>query len=446
MKRREFLGKSAAGTACLSLGAAGLLTKSCRGANDKIVLALIGCGKRGLSTITASCKVNSNVELKTVCDVNDLRSAEAAGFTLKELGYKPESSSNMQEVFDDREIDAVYISTPDHWHALATIWACQAGKDVYVETNPDNSIREGRKMVELAKKTRRIVQSGFQNRSGECYRTAREYVQSGQLGQIVHIRIYNFTGEKNALTFQDEEIPRGLNWDAWLGPAPYRPYNKGIVDGWRHYLDYNLGTLTKAVHQLDLARMIMGDPETPESVYGWGRDSGKSPLRETPEFQSVTYDYGKFTMTCESEKVSAYMTNTPSEICMDPTRFPDWKTDASRIEIYGSLGLMFVGKNGGGWQAFGPKEELIASGGGVNPDKEHQISFIEAIRSRKQPPGNIEQAHLSSTLIHMASIAHRTGNRQLLFDSKNAKFIDNDNAEKLIDVAYRDNYTLPSKI
>ncbi len=139
----------------------------------------------------------------------------------------------MKEVFDDRDVDAVWISTPDHWHALATIWACQAGKDVYVEKTPSHCIWEGRKMIEAAKKYKQIVQAGFQNRSGAYNASARDYIQSGKLGQVVHIRIYNLLGGGKWMPQPDAEIPQGLDWDAWLGPAPTVPYNPGRHTGWR---------------------------------------------------------------------------------------------------------------------------------------------------------------------------------------------------------------------
>src|SRR5680860_1407652 len=164
MKRREFTSNAVIGAAGIAFGVSVLSTTSGQqGANDKIVLALIGAGGRGLGTIISTCKVNSNVEIKTVCDVKTTRVEAAVNTIEKELGYKPKSSKNMKEVFDDKDIDAVWISTPEHWHALATVWACQAGKDVYVEKNPTINIWEGRKMVEAADKYKRIVQVGFKN-------------------------------------------------------------------------------------------------------------------------------------------------------------------------------------------------------------------------------------------------------------------------------------------
>ena len=446
MKRREFLGKTLIGSAGITLGASTLFSASCRGANDKIILALIGAGGRGVPCIISCCKANINVVIKTICDVNDLRASSAAAEIEKELGYKPGMTRYMNEVFDDKDIDAVWIATPDHWHALATIRACQAGKDVYVEKTPCNCIWEGKKMAEAVKKHRRIVQAGFQNRSGAYIASARDYIQGGKLGQVVHIRIFNLLGGTKWIAVPDSDIPAGLDWNEWLGPAPYRQFNQNIINGWYNYYDYNPGTLNDASHQLDLVRMLMGDPGHPKSVYGWGGMNVFHSGRESPESQSITYDFDKFTVTLDSGNGTNYMSKTPQEIRMDPARFPEWKTNADRIEVYGTLGMMYMGRTGGGWQVFGPGEKKVAEGGGIHPDREHQINFIESVRNRRQPNATIEQSILSASLVHFANIAYRTGNRQLFFDKQKEKFVDNDDANKLLKVSYRDNYTIPEKI
>jgi len=446
MRRREFVGKTLIGAAGMTLGASGLLMTSCKGANDKVVIALIGSGGRGLPSVISCCQANTNVEIKTVCDVNDLKSANAANEIEKQLGYKPLITRHMKEVFDDKDIDAVWIATPDHWHALATIWACQAGKDVYVEKTPNNCIWEGRKMIEAAEKYKQIVQVGYQNRSAAYTTSARDYIQSGKLGQVVHVRIYNMLKGSKWLASPDENIPPTLDWDAWLGPAPDRPYSPGILSGWYYFYAYNVGALNDAGHQIDIARMIMGDPGHPKSIFGWGGKHIWNSEHDTPEFQSFTYDFEKFTMTCDSGNATNYMSKTPTDIRMDPNRFPEWKTNSCRIEIYGTLGVMYLGRHGGGWQVFGPGEEIVAQSGGIVPDKEHQVNFIESIRKRKPPNANIEQALLSSSLLHFANIAYRTGNKQLLFDGENEKFIDNDDANKLLKVPYRSNYEVPEKV
>ena len=184
MKRRDFIGKTLIGTSGMALGSSGLLPVSALGANDKVVLAIIGSGSRGTSTIINTCKINSNVEIKTVCDVNDLKAARAIELIEKELGYKPPHQKNMNEVFDDKDIDAVWISTPEHWHALATVWACQAGKDVYVQKPLTFTITEAEKIVRVVNDTMRVVQVGSQQRSSAEFQKAIELVQSGAIGHI----------------------------------------------------------------------------------------------------------------------------------------------------------------------------------------------------------------------------------------------------------------------
>ena len=453
MKRRNFIGSTFIGSAGISLGAPNLpYSSSVLGANDKIILALIGSGSRGLSTIVSTCQINTNVVVKTVCDVNDLKAAKAISTIEKELGYKPQRSKNMKEVFNDKEIDAVWISTPEHWHSLATVWACQAGKDVYVEKNPSISIWEGRKMVEATRKYKRIVQIGFENRSASYAFSAREYIQSGKLGQIVAVKSYNMLGGSKWMPKPDTAIPDGLDWDAWLGPAPYVPYNPNIHDmesrgGWGNFWAYSGGVLADdASHVMDLARMVLGDPGHPKSVYGWGGNNAWNSTKETPEFQSITYDFGKYTLTCDSGNATNYMKKTPNNIRMDPKLFPDWRTNATRTEIYGTEGLMYLGRHGGGWQVKGEDSVLIAQDGGVFPDPDHQKDFIESLRTRKQPNGSVEQGQLSACLVHLGNICYRVGNKQLHFDGEKEQFIGNDEANKYLKTSYRDNYRMPDKI
>lgn len=452
MKRRNFIEKALIGATGLTLGASGLLSASCKGANDKVVLAIIGSGSRGRGTIINTCKVNENVVIKTVCDVNDTKAAMTIVQIEKELGYRPIHVRNMKEVFDDKDIDAVWISTPEHWHALATVWACQAGKDVYVEKNPTTNIWEGRKMVEAAEKYNRIVQVGFQNRSAPYGFSARDYIKSGKLGQIVHVKSYNMLGGGKWTAKPDGEIPNGLDWDAWLGHTPYLPYNPGIHDmesrgGWLSFWAYSGGTLSDdASHVMDLARMVLGDPDHPKSVYGLGGNHVWGSERETPEFQTMTFDFGDYSMTCESGNATNYMTKTPGAIRMSDLQFPDWRQNATRTEIYGTEGMMYLGRHGGGWQVFGNDSEIVAQDGGIFPDKWHQQNFIECIRSRKQPNGEVEQGHKSATLVHLGNIAYRVGNKQLYFDGEKERFIDNNDANALLKSSYRENYNIPEKV
>jgi len=452
MERRRFIQNTLMGTTGLTLSGSGLIPASVKGANDKVVLALIGAGGRGTSTIISTCKVNDNVEIKTICDVKTSR-LEIASFQIEqELGYKPGVTKDMKEIFDDKDIDAVWISTPEHWHALATVWACQAGKDVYVEKNPTISIWEGRKMIEAAQKYNRVVQIGFQNRSAPYGFSARDYIKSGKLGKIVHVKCFNLLGGGKWTPKPDEEAPDWIDWDAWLGPAPYRPYNPAITTpegrgGWLDFWAFGGGALSDdASHVMDLARLVLGDPPQPGSVYACGGNWPWGSEKETPEFLSITYDYGDFTMTCDSGNATNYMKKTPGDIRMDPERFPDWRTNSTRTEIYGTEGLMYLGRHGGGWQVAGKDSEIIAREGGVMPDVEHQKDFIESVRTRKKPNGDVEQGQLSACLVHLGNIACRVGNKQLYFDAKNERFTNDDKANGFLKTTYRDRYEIPESL
>ncbi|MCM4170876.1 gfo/Idh/MocA family oxidoreductase [Arenibacter sp. TNZ] len=453
MERRNFIRKtSLAGASVAMITSSGLLNASCLGANDKIVLAIIGAGGRGRGTIIDTCKVNKNVEIKSVCDVNPVKANKTISQVEKELGYRPNFVKDMKAVFNDKDIDAVWISTPEHWHALATVWACQAGKDVYVEKNPSINIWEGRKMVEAAEKYNRIVQVGFQNRSAPYGFSARDYIKSGKLGKIVHVKSYNMLGGNKWESRANTEVPQGLDWDAWQGPAPYRAYNPGIHDmeergGWGSFWAYSGGTLADdASHVLDLARMVLGDPGHPKSVYGWGGNNAWGSERETPEFQSITYDFKDYAITCESGNATNYMKKTPVSIRESNSQFPDWRQNATRTEIYGTKGLMYLGRHGGGWQVLGEDGEIQAQEYGIVPDIYHQQDFIASLRERKQPNGSMLEGHKSATLIHLGNIAYRVGNKQLFFDAEKEMFIGSQEANALLRTEYREGYKIPEQI
>jgi predicted dehydrogenase len=452
MNRREFIKSGVLASAGVSLGAGSLFGASCSGANDRIVLAIIGTGGRGMGCIVNCCKINDNVVIKTLCDVNKSKLANAVNQVEKELSYRPAATANLKEILDDKDVDAVWVSTPEHWHALAAIWACQAGKDVYVEKNPTINIWEGRQMVKAAKKYNRIVQVGFQNRSAPYGFTARDYIAGGKLGKIVTVKCYNMLGGGKWDEKPETAIPEWIDWDKWLGPAPVRPFSPSIVDengrgGWGSYWAYSGGGLADdASHVMDLARLVIGNPGHPKSVYGWGGNHVFGGTRETPEFQSIVYDFGEFTLTCDNAYATNYMTKTPGDIRMDKTRFPNWRNNATRTEIYGTEGLMYLGRHGGGWQVMGPDNEIVAQDGGVMPDDEHQTNFIRSIRNRTQPNGEVEECHRSATLVHLGNIAYRVGNKQLFFDTATERFTNDDLANTLARGAYREGYVIPENV
>lgn len=455
MNRRHFLAKSIRGTAGLSLTMAALpqTTRRVLGANEKVILSLIGAGNYGHKVITRMVK-HPGVEVKYVCDIDASRGAGTIKALGEAQGYAPKRMLEMREVFDDKDVDGVVISTPEHWHALATVWACQAGKDVYVEKNIALTTWESRKMVEAARKNNRIVQCGTQNRSSTYGYTAREYIKSGKLGKVLYVKVYDMKragGPWNPPA--DTAVPAGLNWDRWQGPAQEVPYNRHRHKRWAHYWVYGSGELGhSASHQLDFARLAMGDPGHPKSVYCAGGRLGHKDDRETPDLQSITYDYGDFVMTMELAGFTPYLYKSGYDIRLHD-KFPEWLRNGTRIEIYGTKQMMYLGRMGGGFQVFERQGrgktavmKVVAEEHGRYPSEMHEGNFIDCIRSRKQSNGDIEQGHYSATLVHMGNLACRMGNKLLNFDGKAERYTNSKEANQSLKPKYRKHYRIPEKV
>ncbi len=462
INRREFLSSSAKNAAAvsLSMAAVGLTTRRVLGANDKIVLGIIGAGGRGSGVLLNIVKKIPNVEVKYICEVNQLKGGGLSEDLKKLQGYAPKREIEMRKVFADKDVDAVMVSTPEHWHSLATVWACQAGKDVYVEKCHSLTIFEGRKVIEAAEKYKRIVQVGTQNRSGDYAWAAAEYIKSGKLGKVLYVHSFNMmNGGGPWKARPDEPVPKELDWDRWLGPARYVPYNPGRVSlrggrGWQENWDYCGGVLADdGSHVLDLMRLTMGDPPHPKSVVCQGGRLLYNDGREVPDFQEITYDFGDWVATMTCSEFTPYMKKYGAEVRYGKT-WPYWPNVSTRTEVYGSEGLMYMGRHGGGWQVFveNPddritnKPKLTDEFKGYFPDDAHQKNWIESIKSRKKPNGDPVQGHLSATLVHLGNISYRVGNKKLYFDGKTETFIDSPEANKLLRTPYRGEYKIPDVV
>lgn len=449
LNRREFISSTAKSTAGLAAGASLLGSvarkSSAQSPNDRVVLGLIGAGGRGHNHATGMSKLD-NVEFRYVCDVNGDRGGDIVKELERGQGKAPKRVSDMRQVLDDKEVTAVVIATPEHWHSLAAVWACQAGKDVYVEKNISIAIWEGRKVMEAAKKYNRVVQAGLQNRSGPYAASARDYIAAGKLGKIVHVKVYNMLGGAPWTPKPDGPAPKNLDWDRWLGPSPEVPYNEGRHLGWYNWWDYKGGALSDdGVHQLDLTRMALGDPGHPKSVVCVGGNYAYNSQREVPEMQTIIYDYGDYAMTCESGNATNYMKKFPGEVRYG-TKWPYWPMSACRVEIYGTKGLMYLGRHGCGWQVMLEDGKVLDQDKGYFPDKWHQPNFIDCVRSRKTPNAPIEQAHHSACLVHLGNLAYRAGNKQLVFDAATESFVGNDAANKFLKPKYRKGYRIPDVV
>ena len=270
MNRREFLNNSIRGAVgmCMGMTAFSLSARSSRvlGANDRVNIALIGCGGRG-RYVTRGL-IEQGAEVTYLCDLHPGRIEETAKFLADVQDRKPQTVKDMRQVFEAKDVDAVVIATPDHWHGPASILACQAGKDVFVEKPHAHNIWESQKMIEAARKYKRILQVGTQNRSGPYNFAALDYVKSGKLGKISLVKVYNLKPGKPFKLGDPGTRPDGFNWDAWLGAAVERLYHQRLFHrGWHKFWDFSGGDMADdGIHQLDLAMMILGDPGLPIAV------------------------------------------------------------------------------------------------------------------------------------------------------------------------------------
>ena len=414
-------------------------------ANNKVVLALIGAGGRGTQVILGMQKCAPGVEVKYVCEVDKERGGRVIDELEKKQNVRPQRIEDMRRAFDDKDVNAVVICTPEHWHALATVWACQAGKDVYVEKNISLNITEGRKMIEAAKKYKRIIQCGFQNRSGAYNQHARDYIQSGKLGKIVLLKAYcMLPGTKPWFYKEDEPVPQGLNWDMWLGPAPSVPYNVSRHKGYNEFWAYSTGVpLADCCHVIDLARMVLGDPGNPKSAFCAGGRVLYDDNRDIPDNQTITYDFEEFPMTVEASTYGEYLQKAPPEVRYGRNQFPNWPFLSDRMEIYGTEGMMYLGRHGAGWQVLGADSEILAGEYGYFPDEEHQQDFIRCIRTGKVPNASIEQSHKSAILVHLANLSYRVGKKQLYFDSSSELVTNSEEANAISKGSYRPGFEIP---
>jgi predicted dehydrogenase len=399
------------------------------------------------------------VEIKYVCDVEDAR-GKASVTELEQIqGFAPTLTKEMRDVFDDKDVHGVVIATPEHWHALATVWACQAGKDVYVEKNISASIWEGRKMMEAARKYKRIVQAGTQTRSAPYMLSARDYIRNGGLGDVLYVKIfgmYSFVyGGYPRTAVPDSDPPAGLDWDRWLGPVPEQPYNQQLHRQWYGYWRFSGGNTSDAIHTLDAARMVIGDPSHPKSVCCvGGRWKYQDDDGVMPDVQIVTYEFDRMAMSFDCTGFTEkYMFKTPMSI-RESDEFPFWPRNTSRIEIYGTKRMMYLGRVGGGWQVLESGPQTLTAGFGAVveqqygrfPDEPHASNFVDCIRSRNTPNADVEQGHLSSSLAHLATLSYRLGNAKLVLDGKTETFVNNDEANQHLKLSYRDNYRMPDEV
>ena len=439
LNRREFVKGSLSTAAALTI----LPIRKSYSANEKVIIGVMGLGGRG-TYLAERFASRSDAEVAYLCDPDSRRFARARNVVEEAQNKKPKMVQDFRRILDDSSVDVLINATPDHWHALGSIMACQAEKDVYVEKPMAHNIWEGRKMIEAARKYKRVVQVGMQSRSAPYMKKAVEYIRSGKLGDVYLIRVFNMMKHSTMRKGPSRPVPEGFDYDMWCGPAPRLPYNPNR--SWLNQWEYSCGPIAgDAVHQLDLARYLFGDKPYPDTVSNTGGICALRDGREIPDTQLAAYEYGDFTLLTESALWMPYMKKTPSSV-RDSDKFPDWPFSSTKIEVMGTEGFMYVGRHGGGWQAYDSSGELVRSEYGRQADKEHQDNFIDCIRTRKKPNTDVEQGHYSVLLCHLANISYRVGNQKLTLDPKTESFVNASDANKYLKRTYRAPWIIPDRI
>lgn len=442
MDRRSFLRNLGVATTAASVGA----SINAAGANERVVIGFMGCGGRGQFLLQEFAN-RDDVEIRwlTDCDAGRIASASKK---LETITGKPpaKTSQDFRQMLDDPEVDGIVGALPDHWHALATILACQAGKDMYVEKPTAHSIWESQKMIEAARKYDRIVQVGAQNRSNEYAYAAFEHIHSEAFGDIHFARVVNSKKRGSIGHPPDSEVPEGVDYDMWLGPAPKRPFNKNHFHyAWHWFWEYSGGDIINdGVHQIDVARWMI-DRDYPNTVSSAGGKFFFDDAQETPDTHSVIWNYDDMTMVFEQANWAPYMKKTAYSV-RDTDTIPDWPFSGTRIEIYGTKQMMFFSRHGGGWQCFDSdgKSAKIHHGRFSPSNTAHIANYIDCIRTRKRPNADIEKLHKSTLLCMYGNAAYRTG-QTLTIDHQTEGFLE-EAGNKFVRRAYREPWVVPDTV
>lgn len=431
--RRTFIKTSVAAAA----GARGVL-----GANDRINVAVIGLRGRGRDHMQTFTKA-SGCRVAAICDIDQEQIAKGQKLLEKLDGPKPETYTDLRKVFENKNIDAVSIAAPNHWHVLATVWACQAGKDVYVEKPASHNIWEGRRAVEAARKYDRIVQCGLQARSLEHYRRAIDLVHQGGLGKIYMAKGLCYKRRKSIGTKPDGPVPPGVDYDLWVGPAAMRPFNPNRFHyNWHWFWNTGNGDIAnQGVHEMDIARWGLGKSTAPTKVTSMGGKFVYDDDQETPNTQLAAFKYDD----CEQLfEVRGLITGTEGNMTLED--------DSHYIGVIfmGSEGFLTVDSNG--YQVFmGEKRQRTQYVKHIEPEPwstlPHVENFLKAVRSRKRSDLNcdIDEAHTSTTLCHLANTSLRLG-RTLTFDPKTESYGSDSEANATLTRTYREPFVVPKQV
>jgi len=425
--RRQFL-RAMSHTATATLAAQAVRAQAVS-PNERLRVGVIGPGGMGTNHLRVLGE-QPDVEIAYVCDVDSER-LDAAARTAEELtGKRPQAVGDLRKVLGDPSVVAVWIATPDHWHAPATILALDAGKHVYVEKPCCHNVREGRLMIDAARRNNRIVQVGTQSRSAPHVLRAMEQLRSGAIGEVLAAKAWNSQLRGSIGHAEPSAPPAGLDFDAWLGPAPERPYQKNLLHGiWRWWYDFGVGDIgNDGVHDIDLAWWGLGVETHPSRVVAIGGKYFFDDDQQFPDTQQVVYEYP----TAHGGR--------PKQLVFEQRIWTPYKLHGyeNGAAFFGTAGYLVLGHSHG-YQLYGPRDKLIESVDGSPQLLEHHRNFIDCIRTGQRPNADIEIGHRSATLCHLGNIATRLG-RALSFDPEGEQILHDEPANAMLRRQYRDGH------
>jgi len=446
--RRDFLKSSAAAAGASVLGGPAV-AKSRASANDRIRVGIVGLRGRGRAHIAAIHDMaGENVELAAMCDCDEVNLNSALANYEKLSGKKPLAYNDMRKLLDDPSIDAVSHATPNHWHSLGVIWTCQAGKDAYTEKPGSHNVREGRKMIDAARKYKRICQHGTQNRSSPNVVEGITKLKEGVIGDVYMARGISYKLRGSLGFHSPRPVPEGLDWDMWTGPAPMKEFSNFNHRRWHWIWDYGNGDLgNQGVHQLDIIRWGMQIDDHPTKVQSMGGKYTHEDDAETAMVQNCCFQWNDRNILVEFA-VRNWYTNAEAGF-RDKYPFVQENFPVGTIFL-GTEGFMIFPDYSSYYTFLGPKREpgpMAKEEGHPISDLPHFQNWIKAIRTgnREDLTAEIVHAHYSSTLCHLANIAYRMG-RTLEFDPACERFVDDDEANKLLSRVPREPYVVPEDV
>jgi predicted dehydrogenase len=449
MNRREFSKMAVAGSVGIGVAPTILTGSGWKGANDRVNVAVIGIHGQGLSHIQSYSRLE-NVKVAAICDVDSNLFGETIKKYYTDKGLeKPKTYTDLRKLYEDKDIHAVSIVTPNHWHALASIWALQAGKHVSVEKPCCYNFFEGRKLVEAAEKYKLIVQDGAEQRSNPCSKSMAEFLHQGKLGEVYMAKGLCYKWRDTIGKTPDEPVPAGVDYDLWIGPAPKRPFSKNRFHyNWHWNWDYGNGDMgNQGVHEMDVARWGLG-VTLPVKISALGGHFMFDDDQQTPNDLVAVFEFPNPKGGGDKKKILQFevrhwITNREGIKSENPKGDNTYMVSADNTVgnlFFGSKG--FMTKNVNEWQVFYGKERTPGETGSGLGD--HYADFINAIRANDQKlaQGDIRDGFYSCAVMHLGNISYRLG-RTLEFDPVKMEFIKDPEANTMLTRQYRKPFVVP---